>query len=121
MGKFFLVLFIVGVVLFKVQKESMGGEEGMLAYDLVLQSLKDPTSASWNHVNIIWKRDGKGLVELDISAKNGFGGVLRSEFCICVDAKRSLGKVLSEEGGCGSRMPATQDVYKNECSSLVGL
>ena len=112
-------MIVIGVVIFQVQKKAIGGNEGMLAYDLVLQNLKDPSSASWNHVNVIWREDGKGLVELDISAKNGFGGMVRSQFCACVDTKNSRGKILSEEGGCGSRMPAAQDMYKSQCAALL--
>lgn len=122
MNNWYFVGFIaLAIGLYNMQKSSLGGEDGMLAIDLIHQELKDPSSATWNSVVFAWKGDGRSLVEVDVSAKNGFGGTVRSDFCVCVAPKVKQGKVLTAEGGCGikSRMPAMVDVFKNECNSLA--
>jgi hypothetical protein len=91
---------------------SSGGKPGLLAEDIVRQGLKDPGSADFHSTKVVWSKSDLALVESDVSAKNGFGGIVRSHFCVCINSKTSQGIVLDSETGCGvsEREPASTGI-----------
>ncbi|MEK2688869.1 hypothetical protein [Bdellovibrio sp. GT3] len=115
MGNFIVfIVLAIGVLIYNMQLSSMGGKEGALAYDLIRQELKDPSSASWDSIKVLSKENGRSLVVADITAKNSFNANVKSRFCVCVALADKVGKVLSTDGGC---QPI--EMFKNECASLT--
>ena len=62
------------------------------AEDLIYNSLKNPYSATLHESYIVEKDDyGRAIVYLDITAENSFGGMVRSEYFVCIHEAKSDG------------------------------
>ena len=62
------------------------------AEDLIYNSLKNPYSATLHESYIVEKDDyGRAIVYLDITAENSFGGMVRSEYYVCIHEAKSDG------------------------------
>ena len=62
------------------------------AKTLISKALKNPSSAQYNDARIYEKDNyGRAIVYLDISAQNGFGGWVRSQFYVCIHTVDSDG------------------------------
>lgn len=109
----------IAAVLFAYVWFSSGGKPGLLAEDIIRQGLKDPKSAEFHDTKVVWSKSDLSLVESDVSAKNGFGGMVRSRFCVCINGKTSQGIVLGSESGCGGseRVPASNLAVGQICES----
>lgn len=109
----------IAAALFAYAWFSSGGKPGLLAEDIIRQGLKDPGSAEFHSTKVIWSKSDLSLVESDVSAKNGFGGMVRSRFCVCINGKTSQGIVLGSETGCGAsdRIPASVAAISNLCET----
>lgn len=62
------------------------------AKTLISKALKNPSSAQYNESRVYEKDNyGRAIVYLDISAQNGFGGWVRSQFYVCIHTVDSDG------------------------------
>lgn len=93
------------------------GSKTFIAEQTIRQNLKDPDSAKFNSTSVVWEKDNLSLVETDVSARNGFGGVTRATYCVCVNKKAESGRLISE-GNCGvGRGLATASAATLMCGS----
>lgn len=57
---------------------------------LISQYLKNPNSAIFNSASVVaTDQYGRGIVHLNVSAQNSFGGYVRSDYYICIQGVRS--------------------------------
>lgn len=57
------------------------------AKTLLNKALKNPSTAQYNNASVYEKDDyGRAIVYLDVSAQNGFGGWVRSEYYVCIQS-----------------------------------
>lgn len=62
------------------------------AKDLMYNTLKNPYSATLHDSYVIEKDDyGRAIVYLDFTAENSFGGMVRSEYYVCIHEAKSDG------------------------------
>lgn len=59
------------------------------AKSLISEYLKNPSSAVYNSESVVETDDyGRGIVHLDISAQNSFGGYVRTDYFVCIQEIR---------------------------------
>ena len=66
------------------------------AKSLLSEKLKNPSTAIYNVEKVVETDDyGRGIVYLDVSAQNSFGGYVRSKYYICIKGISSTGSHYS--------------------------
>lgn len=68
------------------------------AKTLINSILKNPSSAIYNSESVTAKDSyGRGIVHLDVSAQNSFGGYVRSEYYVCIQSIQPLDRFTYRE------------------------
>lgn len=107
------------VILLIIFVFSNGGLKGFVVQDIIRRNLKDPDSAKFHSTEKVWEKKHLALFEVDFSAKNGFGGMDRAAYCVCLNNKKDLYQIISTDGGCetSGRIPASGNSMSMICES----